>query len=91
MVKNAKITVRGVVQGVGYRWFVDRNARKFDLKGFVENLADGSVFTEVEGEEGHIVDLIKLLRTGPKGASVEDVSVEWGSAHNLFIQFKIKA
>lgn len=88
---NAKITVKGVVQGVGYRWFADRNARKYDLKGYVENLPDGSVFLEVEGDRGLIEELIKDLRIGPRSAIVDDVIVEWGKPHHLFLGFKIKA
>lgn len=88
---NAKITVSGIVQGVGYRWFADRTARKYDLKGFVENRTDGSVFLEVEGEKEVISELINDLRIGPRSASVNDVYVEWNESHNLFINFKIKA
>lgn len=91
MEANAKITVKGVVQGVGYRWFADRIARKYDLKGFVENLPDGSVFLEVEGEKGSIDDAIKELRIGPQSANVNNVMVEWGKPHFLFLGFKIKA
>ena len=88
---NAKITVKGIVQGVGYRWFADRTARKYDLKGFVENLADGSVYLEVEGKKDWIDNLVKDLRMGPKLSQVEDIIVEWGTPHHLFINFKIKA
>lgn len=88
---NAKITVIGIVQGVGYRWFADRTARKYDLKGFVENRPDGSVYLEVEGEKGLIEDFVKELRIGPRSAVVDEVRVEWGKPHNLFLGFKIKA
>ncbi len=91
MTANAKITVSGVVQGVGYRWYADRSARKYDLKGFVENRANGSVYLEVEGERGLIEELIQDLKVGPRSASVTDVHVEWNKPHNLFINFKIKA
>lgn len=88
---NAKITVKGVVQGVGYRWFADRSARKYGLNGFVENLPNGDVFLEVEGEDGLVQDLIKDLRIGPRGAKVDDITVEEGKPHFLFLGFKIKA
>ena len=91
METNAKITVKGKVQGVGYRWFADRRARKYDLKGFVENLPDGSVYLEVEGKRDWIEDLIRELRKGPELSHVEDITVEWGKPHHLFINFKIKA
>ncbi len=88
---NAKITVKGIVQGVGYRWFADRIARKYELKGFVENLPEGSVYLEVEGEKGLIEELVKELRIGPRSAVVGDVIVEWRKPHHLFLGFKIKA
>jgi len=91
MIENAKITVKGIVQGVGYRWYADRTARKYEVKGFVENLPDGSVYLEVEGKRSEIESLIKDLRVGPKMSNVEEIIVEWSKAHHLFINFKIKA
>jgi acylphosphatase len=87
----AKITVKGIVQGVGYRWFADRAARRNGLKGFVENLPNGDVYLEVEGERGLVNDLIGQLKVGPRGASVDDVAVEWNKPKYLFLGFKIKA
>jgi len=91
MNSNAKITVKGIVQGVGYRWFADRSARKYDLKGYVENLPDGSVYLEVEGKRDSIELLVIDLKKGPNHSNVEEVTVEWGTAHHLFINFRIKA
>ncbi|MFA6468971.1 MAG: acylphosphatase [Bacteroidota bacterium] len=91
MESNAKITVNGIVQGVGYRWFADRSARKYELKGFVENLPDGSVYLEVEGKRDSIEALLIELKKGPNHSNVEEVKVEWGTAHHLFINFRIKA
>ncbi|NUN70624.1 MAG: acylphosphatase [Bacteroidetes bacterium] len=88
---NAKIIVRGMVQGVGYRWFADRNARKYDLTGFVENRPDGTVYLEVEGKKEWIEDYLRDLRKGPNLSKVDEVTVEWSAAHHLFINFKIKA
>lgn len=88
---NARITVRGAVQGVGYRWFADRAARKQDLHGFVENRSDGSVYLEVEGKREWIELFVKELRKGPSLAVVDAVEVVWGEAHHLFINFRIKA
>lgn len=88
---GAKITVKGIVQGVGYRWFADRAARRYDLKGFVENKSSGDVYLEVEGEEGLIRDFVKELSVGPRGAHVDDVIVSWEKPKFLFIGFKIKA
>ncbi len=50
---RATIIVNGVVQGVGFRYFVLRNANALGLKGYTKNLFTGEVLTEVEGEEGN--------------------------------------
>jgi acylphosphatase len=62
-----------VVQGVGFRWFTMREARRLDLAGWVRNAADGSVEVLVEGSEGAVDRLVDELRRGPDGASVADV------------------
>ena len=74
---RAKITVIGMVQGVGFRYFTQREARKLSLNGFVKNQYDGTVYCEVEGERGLIEEFIKILRVGPAWAKVSSVQVEW--------------
>ena len=60
MVK-AEIIVTGLVQGVGFRYFVSKKANEFNLVGFTKNQYDGSVLTVVEGEKYLIEDLYKEL------------------------------
>jgi acylphosphatase len=67
-------TVRGQVQGVGFRWFVVRQAHQLGLVGWVANAADGSVVLEAEGDGSAVQRLLELVRTGPPGAAVEGVS-----------------
>lgn len=64
------VRITGMVQGVGYRWFVRERARQLGLAGWVRNLTDGSVEVAAAGEPGQ-VDLLRgeLLR-GPNGAHV---------------------
>jgi len=76
-VRGVEIRLYGVVQGVGMRWFVERNARIFNLKGFVKNLPDGSVLVRVKGEEDKLREFINILRTGNRYAVVEDVDLMW--------------
>ncbi len=71
-----RIIVRGIVQGVGFRWFTRRHATKLGLGGFVKNMPDGSVLVEVEGEPSFVDMLIEELRKGPSHALVEEVIVE---------------
>jgi acylphosphatase len=77
MMAGANIIVRGVVQGVGYRWFVRREAARLELGGFCRNLSDGSVEIDVAGEHFRIEELVSRLRVGPSSAHVSDVAVVW--------------
>ena len=70
------VRVTGVVQGVGFRWFVREKARRLGLSGWVRNLVDGSVEVVASGEQGQIDLLIGELQTGPPGAVVDQVQQE---------------
>jgi acylphosphatase len=65
--------VSGMVQGVGFRWFVARHARSLGLSGYARNLPDGRVEVVVDGPETSLPDLEQLLRSGPAYAQVESV------------------
>jgi len=87
---RAEILVNGLVQGVGYRYFVLREARRLELNGFSENLFSGEVLTVVEGEKAIIEDLISKLRVGPIHAAVKNCKVIWNEPKNEFNFFEIK-
>lgn len=86
---SAFIVVSGTVQGVGFRFFAVRKAQEYGLKGWVRNTNEGTVESEVEGEKDLILDYIKDLKTGPGGAKVKDVQVEWKEFQNRFSDFQI--
>lgn len=67
------VRVTGVVQGVGYRWFIREKARRLGLAGWVRNLADGSVEVAASGEPGQIDLLMGELQHGPPGAAVDQI------------------
>lgn len=85
----AHIIVKGLVQGVGFRWFVEREAKQLGLKGYVKNLFNGDVEVEVEGERGLIEDLIKQLRVGNRSSRVTDVLVSWQEYQDKHSNFRI--
>ena len=87
---RAEITVTGLVQGVGYRWYANRHAVELGLKGYVRNNYDGTVFLEVEGDRSLIEELINQLKLGPRAAHVKDVHVEWSAPKHLYLGFTIK-
>ena len=66
-------TVRGLVQGVGFRWFVCREARVLGLTGRVSNRPDGSVEVTAEGARAHLETLLSALKRGPEVSRVERV------------------
>lgn len=73
---NAKrYFVNGRVQGVNYRYFVNRAAQIIGVKGYVKNLDDGRVEVFAEGEETMLDQLEKKLRIGPALAHVSDLEV----------------
>lgn len=65
--------VNGRVQGVGYRYFVLREAQALGVAGFARNLADGRVEVIAEGPDGLLADFEARLREGPGFARVEAV------------------
>ncbi len=75
MVEARHVLVAGIVQGVGYRAFVDRNARDLGLAGWVRNLDDGRVEVYAEGEASKLDTLVARLRRGPRSAEVSGVEV----------------
>ena len=87
---RAEIVVNGLVQGVGYRYFVQREANKLGLKGFVINLFTGEVLTVVEGEKAIVEEMIKKIRVGPSHASVKSCRVDWQEPKNEFTDFEVR-
>jgi acylphosphatase len=87
---RAEIIVNGLVQGVGYRYFVIREAQKLGLKGYTKNLYTGEVLTVVEGERALVEEMIKKLKVGPIHASVKSCKVDWQEPKNEFTDFEVK-
>lgn len=65
-----RIRLDGRVQGVGFRWFVRREAQELGLAGRVRNLPDGTVEVEVAGDPERLDAFRGRLRQGPPGARV---------------------
>jgi acylphosphatase len=70
---TTRFQVFGMVQGVGFRWFIARHARSLGLTGYARNLPNGSVEVMVDGPEEALPALERLLQAGPANAQVERV------------------
>src|SRR5277367_4404052 len=68
-----RFIVRGRVQGVGFRWFVEREAHILGIAGWVRNNANGSVEIMAQGTRDQLSGLRSRLRQGPRAARVDDV------------------
>ena len=87
---RAEILVNGFVQGVGFRYFVYREAEKLNLNGYVENLYSGEVLSVVEGKKYLIDEFFKILKVVPMHAHVKNVKIQWCACKNEFSTFEIK-
>ncbi len=70
------ISISGVVQGVGFRFYTSRLAGKTNITGYVRNLANGSVEVEAEGTESAVAAFVSELKTGPRHASISGFTME---------------
>jgi len=83
--------VKGIVQGVGFRYFTVYQAQRIGgITGYVRNLRDGSVEVVSEGEREKLEQLLAQLRKGPTGAHVTGVDVFWENPTGEFTNFGIR-
>ena len=88
--KGILINVSGVVQGVGFRWFVHRTAARYGVKGYVRNLPDGSVETYAEGDDNVLKMFMDEVRIGPSHAQVTAARVDWIEYKGQYKDFRIE-
>lgn len=84
-------TVRGRVQGVGFRYHVLRRAMDLGLTGWVANESDGTVRCRAEGPRADLESLLSTLETGPVGARIERVIAAWGPGTGSLGPFGIRS
>lgn len=84
------IVVQGMVQGVGFRYFVQRHAMKLNLSGYARNLYNGDVEIEAEGDRSLIEEFIKEVKVGPRSAYVKDLKIEWLEVQNRYEGFEVR-
>lgn len=70
------LTIKGRVQGVGFRWFAKETAASLGLSGWVRNREDGSVEAEAEGAADALDEFERRLRTGNPAARVDEIETK---------------
>jgi len=73
------LIISGRVQGVGYRFYMERRARELGVTGWVRNRRDGTVEAVIQGGRGAVETMISWARRGPPSAQVTDVRISEGS------------
>jgi len=81
--------VRGSVQGVGFRYFIQRKARQLGLHGWVRNNDDGTVELLAEGSRSDLEQLMMAAEEGPRMARVQRVEVQWSGATGGLDEFDL--
>lgn len=87
----AHATVHGLVQGVGFRFFIREHAERLALRGWVRNAPDGrTVELVAEGEQSAVEELLRLAEDGPPGARIERIESEWVTPQSQSQTFEIR-
>lgn len=87
---RAEIIVNGLVQGVGFRYYVIRKAAMLGLKGYTQNLYTGEVLTVAEGPKEKLIELFDLIKIGPSAAHVKNANIIWEEPTGEFKTFEVK-
>jgi len=82
-------SVYGIVQGVFYRDFVKRTAKKNKIVGTVQNQKDGNVFICAEGEEEDLKTFLEKIRKGSFFSRIEKIEASWLPIQSNFTDFSI--
>lgn len=90
MKKRLEAKVYGIVQGVGFRYYIHYYAKSYGIVGYVKNNIDGTVTFVGEGEEENLYKILDHLKKGPTGASVSNVEYNFYDAKGEFKNFVIK-
>ena len=85
-----RFLVRGRVQGVGFRWFVEREAHILKIAGWVRNNPDSTVEVLAQGTREQLAGLNSRMREGPRAARVDEVEVKEADAIPGLTSFQIQ-
>lgn len=86
---RATVRIRGVVQGVNFRYFTRRTALEHNLTGWVRNLPNGDVEAIFEGRESEVRTVLEWCRQGPSAARVDEILIDWENYRGEFDEFRV--
>ena len=86
----AHVIITGFVQGVGFRYFIEKRAKELGLTGWVRNTEDGHVEAIFQGQKEEVDKMIAACKKGPFLTNVDDVAVSIGEAQGTFSGFTIR-
>jgi len=87
---RSKVIVKGIVQGVNFRYYTQRQAIRYNVTGWVRNLPDGSVAALFEGEEQDVEAMVQWCHHGPPSSQVTELIVQPEEYQGEFSSFSLK-
>jgi acylphosphatase len=87
---RASLIIKGIVQGVNFRYYTQRQAQKYKLTGWVMNRPDGSIAAVFEGEEADVEAIVEWCRNGPPSARVTELIVQPEEYKGEFSSFSVR-
>lgn len=84
------LVVSGRVQGVGFRWFTEKEALRHGVTGYVRNLPDGRVEIWAQAEEPALAVFVERVKEGPRGARVDDVEGRSVAVDDRLSSFRVR-
>jgi acylphosphatase len=89
-IARAHVWVKGRVQGVGFRAYVESIARQVNVTGWVRNVGYSTVEAVAEGERAKVEQFIELMKQGPRASRVDESRIEWEDVTGEFREFGVK-
>jgi len=88
-IKRVRVIISGRVQGVGFRYFTQREGERFGLVGWVKNLPNGDVEAEAEGDEAQVDTFVEAIRRGPPASRILNYQINEIPANHRDMGFDI--
>ena len=86
--KTLRVYISGTVQGVLFRKFIEENANRIGIRGFVRNLDDGRIEVVIEGTEDKINEMLEICKTGSLHSKIREIRFQ-EIPNQSFVGFKI--